>query len=282
MKKSINQWAFPESLSLKDSLRLAKEAGFGGIEFTIAEEGIVNLKTTEEEAKKIAIEVKENGLEVASLATGLFWKYSLTSNRPEVSEKAKSIVKKMLQMGSWLGTDAILVVPGSVNVLWEPDSEIVPYDTAYHRAKEALKELAPFAEELKVYIGVENVWNKMLLSPLEMKRFIEEIDSDYVKVYFDVGNVLISGYPEHWIRILGKLIKRVHLKDFKTSIGNIQGFCNLLEGDANWKEVIKALSEVGYDSFLTAEIMPPYKYYPEALLYHTSLSMDKILSLFLD
>jgi hexulose-6-phosphate isomerase len=109
-----------------------------------------------------------------------------------------------------------------------------------------------------------------------MKRFVEEIGSEYVKVYFDVGNILIIGFPEMWIRILGKLIKRIHLKDFKLSVGNINGFCDLLEGDVNWYEVIKALKEIGYDSYLTAEL-GPYKCYPETKIYNTSLAMDKIL-----
>ncbi|MGB9677847.1 MAG: sugar phosphate isomerase/epimerase family protein, partial [Candidatus Ratteibacteria bacterium] len=119
-------------------------------------------------------------------------------------------------------------------------------------------------------------WNKFLLSPIEMKKYVEEIGSEYVKVYFDVGNILVIGFPEMWIRILGRLIKRIHLKDFKLSIGNINGFCDLLEGDVNWPEVIKALKEIGYNSYLTAEV-GPYKYFPETKIYNTSLAMDKIL-----
>ncbi len=136
------------------------------------------------------------------------------------------------------------------------------------------------AERYRVTIGIENVWNKFLLSPLEMRDFVDKIGSRYVGCYFDVGNVLLTGYPEQWIRILGERIKRVHLKDFKISIGNINGFCNLLEGDANWKEVIKALKEIKYDSYLTAEIVPPYRQYPQALIYNISKNMDFILDRF--
>ena len=279
MKKSVNQWAFPGGLSLGECLKLASDTGFEAVELAIAEEGTLNLDVTKEKTEKVAEEVRNAGLEVASLATGLFWKYSLTSSSKDVSGRAKEIVVKMLNVASWLGTDAILVVPGCVNVPWDPASEVVPYEVAYERAREALRELAPVAQKFEVHIGVENVWNNMLLSPLEMRKFIEEIDNPYVGVYFDVGNVLITGFPEHWISILGKIIKRIHLKDFKTSVGNINGFCNLLEGDVNWQEVIKALKEIGYDSYVTAEIMPPYKCCPETLLSHTSLSMDKILCL---
>ena len=117
-----------------------------------------------------------------------------------------------------------------------------------------MKELAPDAEAAGVVIGLENVWNKFLLSPLEMRDFLDKVGSDYVKAYFDIGNVVVNGYPEHWIRILGSRIARVHVKDFRTIVGNINGFVDLLGGDVNFPEVVKALREVGYDSYLTAEM----------------------------
>jgi hexulose-6-phosphate isomerase len=130
--------------------------------------------------------------------------------------------------------------------------------------------------ERDVYIGIENVWNKFLLSPLEMRNFIDEVGSGYVGSYFDVGNVLQYSYPEYWIEILGKRIKKVHIKDFDTSIGNINGFKPLLQGDVNWRKVVKALMDVEYDSFITAELSP-YKTCPEQLVYDTSRHMDEIL-----
>ncbi|MCS7066570.1 MAG: sugar phosphate isomerase/epimerase, partial [Fimbriimonadales bacterium] len=143
----------------------------------------------------------------------------------------------------------------------------VPYDVAYARAQDALKRLAPEAEQRRVYIAVENVWNRFLLSPLEMARFIDEIGSEWVSVYFDAGNVLAFGYPQHWIRILGKRIKRVHVKDFRTDIGNIQGFCNPLQGDLPWMEVRAALESVGYEGYITAEVSG-YRAFPELGLRH--------------
>jgi len=92
-----------------------------------------------------------------------------------------------------------------------------------------------------------------------------------------VGNVLLTGYPEHWIKILGKRIKKVHIKDFRREAGGIKGFVDLLEGDVNWKKVISALKDVGYDDYITAEIIPAYSHYPEVLIYNTSRSMDYIL-----
>lgn len=275
MKKSINIGAAPGNMGFEEKLNLIKDAGFEAVELNLAEEGILTIESTETDVTKVKETVLNSGLEIASVLAGSFWKYPLTSGNPEIRKKGEDLLAKGIQICNWLGTDALLVVPGVVQADWAA-SEIVRYDTAYQRSQESIKKAVPLAEELKVYICVENVWNKFLLSPLEMKKFVEELDSEYVKVYFDVGNVLINAFPEMWIRILGKLIKRIHLKDFKTSVGNITGFCNLLEGDVNWPEVIKALKETGYDGYLTAEI-GPYKFYPETQMYHTSLSIDKIL-----
>ena len=283
MKKSINYWSFAEKLtdgskmSLKDCMEQAKEAGFEAIELTVAEEGELSLNSTRKEVEKIVQVAKEVGIELSSLATGLFWDYSLSSSNDKVKDKAKGIVKKMLELASYLGVDTILVVPGAVDVFFKPAGEVVPYDVAYERSLESLRECLDTAEKYKVNIGIENVWNKFLLSPLEMRDFIDKLGSDYLGAYFDVGNTLLTGYPEHWIRILGKRIKKVHIKDFKRAIGNVNGFCDLLEGDVNWAEVMKALREIGYNDYITAEILPPYSQHPEALIYNTSRSMDFIL-----
>ena len=276
MKKSVNLWILPGNIKFEDGLKMIKDAGFEAVEVNTSEEGgILNLNCKEDEAKKVSEIIRKNGLEIASLLVGQFWKYPLSSSNSEIRKKGEELLEKGIKIANWLGTDAILVVPGVVASL-SGDGEIVNYDIAYKNSQESIKKYVELAEKNNVYICVENVWNKFLLSPLEMKRFVEEIGSEYVKVYFDVGNILIIGFPEMWIRILGKLIKRIHLKDFKLSIGNINGFCDLLEGDVNWPEVIKALKEIGYDSYLTAEL-GPYKHYPETKIYNTSLAMDKIL-----
>ncbi len=283
MKKSISYWSFPggvedkSPLDFEGCLKKAKEAGFEGIELVVAETGELNLNSTRQDLGRIVQMAKDVGIELSSLATGLLWDYSLTSSDGKTREKAKDIVRKMLEFASYLGVDTILVIPGTVDVFFKPDAEVVPYDLAYKRSLEALKECIPTAERYKVSIGIENVWNKFLLSPLETKDFIDKIGSPYLGAYFDVGNTLLTGYPEHWIRVLGKRIKKVHIKDFKTAMGNINGFVDLLEGDVNWTEVMKALGEIGYDGWLTAEILPPYSQHPEALLYNTSTSMDFIL-----
>jgi len=277
VKKSISYWSFPGNLSLEQCFALAKKAGFEAIEVALPSGKDITLESKKEDLLKVRESAKKAGLELSSLASGLFWDFSLTAGDPKVREKAKDIARKMLEFASWLEVDTILVVPGAVNVFFNPGSETVPYDVAYERALQAMKELAPAAEKYRVNIGLENVWNKFLLSPLEMRDFIDKVNSPFVGAYFDVGNVLQTGFPEQWIRILGKRIRKVHLKDFRTAVGNVNGFVDLMEGDVDWPEVIKALREVGYDGYLTAEMMPVYKTISEALIYQTSQALDLIL-----
>jgi hexulose-6-phosphate isomerase len=134
------------------------------------------------------------------------------------------------------------------------------------------------AERYRVNIGIENVWNKFLLSPLEFRDFIDRIDSPYVGCYYDVANTLLTGYPDQWIRILGsERIKKVHVKDFRTKIGTLEGFVDLLAGDVDFKAVIAALKEIGYDDYLTAEMIPVYHQYSDQIIYNTAASLDRII-----
>ena len=275
MKKGISIWSFPNQ-PLKESFALAKAAGFEGVEVALAEDGEINLTTTAEELAAIKKAADEAGIRLYSVASGLYWDYWLNDDCEEMREKAKAIVRRQLEVAKALGCESILVLPGCVNAFSAPD-KVIDYATTYQRSLAALLELKPYAEELQVEIGLENVWNKFLVSPVEMKEFVEKIDSPYVGSYFDVGNVLINGYPEHWIRILGDKIKKVHFKDYRVAAGGLHGFVDLLSGDVNWPEVIKALDEIGYTGWVTAEMIPAYTHHSDAIIYNTSYSMDRIL-----
>ncbi len=260
MKISANYWIFEGGLDgtlpIADAMKQASQLGFDGIELCIASQGVLNQKTTQAECETFCEEAQKNGLEISGVASGESWGRSPTSNDPEVRQSIIDFTKKALQITKWLGTDAYLFVPGAVDVFFLPDGEVVPYDVCYQRAMDSIFQIAPTAEKLGVSIAVENVWNKFLLSPLEMRSFIDQFHSRNVGAYFDVGNVLLTGYPEQWIRILGSRIKRIHIKDFKRSIGTIDGFVDLLEGDVDFEAVKKALAEIGYDGFVTAEMLP--------------------------
>ena len=275
MKKGISIWSFAGA-DIRENLKLARDAGFDGVELALNETGEFSLDSTKEEVLAIKEFGESLGLEFYSVASGLYWTYNYTSANPDNVNKAKAITKKQLEVASWLGCDTILVVPGAVEVAFDR-GEVVEYDVAYERALAALRELAPYAEKLGVAIGVENVWNEFLLSPMEMARFIDEVGSDFVGSYFDIGNVLYIGHPEHWIKILGKRIKKVHFKDYRRAAGDLYGFVDLLSGEVNWPAVMAKLAEIGYDNWVTAEMLPPYTHYPEAILYNTSTAMDYII-----
>ena len=277
MKKGISYWSFADG-SLADNLKLARDAGFDGVELAINDTGEIHLESTKEDMAKVKALMEQNGLSTYSVANTLSWTYLFTSSCEESRKKAIEVLKKQIQVASWLDCDTVLVVPGAVGVDFLPVEEVVDYDIAYERSFTAIDSVKDFAKDHGVAIGVENVWNKFLLSPLEMRDFIDKFDSDYVGAYFDVGNVLYSGYPDQWIRILGKRIKKVHFKDFRRSVGTIDGFVDLLAGDVDYPAVIQALKDVGYDGWVTGEMIPPYQRYPDQILYNTSKSMDRILS----
>jgi L-ribulose-5-phosphate 3-epimerase len=268
VKIGINRWTLPPSLSLEACFQMAKRAGFDSIEINIAEDGELNLQSSETDVKTIVRSAASAGIELSSLSTGLGWKYPLAAADPAAREKAQDVVRKSLEVAQWMGVDTILVVPGVVNA----DNA---YDDVYTWAQEGLKKLAGEAERRKIAIGVENVWNKFLLSPLEFARFVDEIGSAYVGAYFDAGNVLVYGYPDQWIRILGSRIKKVHVKDFKANIGNISAFCNPLQGDVPWAKVRAALESIGYDEYVTAEV-EGYKHHPEIGLKHIAESLRTV------
>lgn len=278
MKKSISYWSFPGGLEctapLADCFKEAKALGYEAVEPALGGTGELTPETTKSECEAVAAAAAAAGIEMSSLATGLFWDTSLTAGDPAVREKALGIGRHLIEKAAWLGLDAVLVVPGAVDVFFLPDAEKVPYDVCYQRSLEAMKALAPAAEKHKVKIGIENVWNKFLLSPLEMRDFIDAVGSPYVGAYFDIGNVMLTGFPQHWIKILDKRLVRIHIKDFDCAVGNINGFVDLLEGSVPWPEAMAALKEVGYNSYITAEMIPP----ADGLLEKTSKAMDKIFS----
>lgn len=277
MKKGINIWSFGDGTPIKDAIATAKDAGFDGIELALNETGELGLEASDADLAEIKQRLSDAGLELAGLATGLYWSYAMTSESEANRTKAIDVCKKQIETAAKLGADAILVIPGAVGVDFIPGSEVVPYDKAYDRALEAISKLAPEAAAARVSIGIENVWNKFLLSPLEMRQFIDQVGSPWVGSYFDVGNTVITGYPEHWIRILGSRIKKVHFKDYRRQAGGLHGFVDLLAGDVDYPAVVAALTEIGYDGYVSAEMIPPYTHHAKQIIYNTSGAMDAIL-----
>lgn len=291
IKKGINIWSFNGNNTIEECMRIGKDAGFEGIELVMSKTGALSLESTDEEILAIKALSEEIGIQICSLATGLYWEYSLTANDPQIREKGKAVVRRQIDIAALLGVDCILVCPGTVGVDFRPEdvvpdtdnvtffagSEVIDYDVAYERSQAALKELAPYAEEKGVIIGIENIWNKFLLSPMEFRSFLDEIGSDYVGAFLDVGNMMLYGYPQHWIKILNKRIKKVHFKDYRRDAKGLAGFVDLLAGDVDWDLVVDAFEAVGYDGWASAECCPNYRLYTNQIIYNASAAMDCIL-----
>ncbi len=280
MLKSITLRAFPTGLTTRQCLELARQAGYHGVELNLELGLEYTLDSTQAELAELRRQVAEVGLQVSSVYSRQQWLHPITSQNPETRRRGQAVIEQLVIAAACVGAEAVLVLPGAVdNSLFAAEPEIVPYDVAYRNALGTVQAASAVAAQHSITLALENVWGKFLLSPLEFSRFIDDADSQWVGAYFDVGNVLRTGFPEHWIPILGRRLKRVHFKDFRRSVDTLGGFVNLLEGDVNWPAVRQALADIGYNSWVTVEVLPPYRYHPERLIYETSASLDAILGL---
>lgn len=282
MKKAINIWSFFGPWNLEEKCKIAAEAGFSGIEIDLTEDGPVDFKKSGKELADVRKTAEAAGLEPTGLACALYWGANAASADEQNRKKADEILSRQIECAAALGLDSILVIPGTVGADFIPDCEIVPYADAWDRARAFIERALPQAGKAGVTICIENVWNKFLISPLEMKQFIDSFSSDAVAAYFDVGNALGVGYPEHWIPILGERIKRVHFKDYRINVGSVDGFCDLLSGDVNWPAVVGELRKIGYKDWVAPEMIPPlpfYKHCPEVLIHNSYRALDSILKL---
>jgi hexulose-6-phosphate isomerase len=204
----------------------------------------------------------------------------LTSNDPEKRNRGLELAGLIGQAAADMGVENVLVVPGAVHIPWRDDHEPVPNDVCDDRAKKAIGALVKKAEKTKTFLNIENIFfNGYLMTPMEMNQFVDSFGSPYVRVHFDTGNIAMFQHAEHWVRILGKRTKNVHLKEFtkKGTDYSLETFRPLLDGTTNWPAVTEELEQAGYDGFLTFEYFHPYLHYPEALIWQTSDSLDRIL-----
>jgi L-ribulose-5-phosphate 3-epimerase len=282
MKKSINLWAFPypDRMNLRECLQLAKDAGFDGIELNYDLESDLSPKSKTKEFTAIRKMADKIGIAISGVCSFLFWPYPLTSNDPKERARGMELAGLMTQAAHDLGTDNLLVVPGAVHMPWREDHDPTPNDLCDKRARAAIGKLLPKAEKLNVHLNIENIFfNGYLMTPQEMIDFVDSFESAHVQVHFDTGNIMLFQFPEHWIRLLGKRIRNVHLKEFtkKGTDHSLESFRPLLDGTTNWPAVIEAFEETGYDRYLTFEYFHPYPHYPEALIHQTSDSLDRML-----
>ena len=263
-------------------MQLAKDAGFDGIELNYDLENDLSPKSGTREYTAIRKLAEKIGIEISGICSFLYWPYPLTSNDPKERARGLELAGMMTQAAHDLGTENALVVPGAVHMPWREDHDPTPNDLCDRRAREAIGKLVPLAEKLKVSLNIENIFfNGYLMTPDEMNRFVDHFQSEYVKIHFDTGNIMMFQFPEHWIPILGERIKNVHLKEFtkKGTDFSLETFRPLLDGTTDWPAVIEAFDRVGYDGYLTFEYFHPYPHYPEALIYQTADSLDRMLGI---
>jgi len=256
LRKALQLGMLPKELPDADKFKLAKRCGFEGVEaYPMSDLGA---------ARQLGQLARQAGVPIHSIVYG-GWHAPFSDPDPKVIKKALAGMKNALRSAKALGAEVVLLVPAVV-------TERVGYADAYQRSQEHIRKLLPLAQQLGVTIAVENVWNKFLLSPLEFARYVDEFESPYLKAYFDVGNVIIFGFAQDWIRTLGKRIVRIHLKDFKR-----RGYqwTNLLDGDVNWHQVRRALEEIGYAGFMTTELSGG----DEAYLKDLSKRIDRIIAM---
>src|SRR5437879_5114101 len=239
IRKAVEFSMLPRSLSVAERLQLARDAGFEAIECPTMTEPAA--------AEEVLAASRKAGLPIHSVMNQAHWGSPLSSADPAVVEKSMEGMRTSLHNAKLWGADTVLLVPAVVN----PETT---YAQAWARSQRQIRKLIPLAAELKVIIGIEEVWNKFLLSPLEFARYVDEFKSPWIRAYFDVGNVAISGYPQDWIRTLGKRIVKLHIKDFKFDKRECARWTPLREGELNWPEVYKALAAIGYSGSATVEL----------------------------
>ena len=256
-KGIIESMIAPKTLSMADKFQIAKDTGFDVVECHTEEDP--------KRAEEIRNAAEKTGVRVHSVMNSAHWKFPLSAGDPQVVATSMKGMETSLRNAKLWGADTVLLVPAVVN----PETS---YTEAWTRSQAQIKKLIPLAQELKVVIAVEDVWNKFLLSPKEFNEYVDSFRSPWVKAYFDVGNIVFYGYPQDWIRTLGNRIVRLHFKDFRFRDRRAE-FVPLREGDINWKAVHQALTDIGYKGIATVEVQGGEK----AAIAEISRRLDMIL-----
>lgn len=258
-KKAVIYYMLPK-MPPADQFKLVRDTGFDGVEMP----PMADRKVCEE----MRTAAEKAGIRLHSVIYG-GWGAPLSSPDPAVVEKGIREVTEALDSAKYFGADNILLVPAVVNAQTR-------YMDAYTRSQKQIRRLIPLAEERKVMICVEEVWNNFLLSPMEFAQYVDSFRSPYVQAYFDVGNVMAFGWPQDWIRTLGKRIRKVHIKDYKGGPGLGLGhkWAHLREGSIDWVEVRRAFADIGYEGYLTTELAAG----DEAYLRDLSARLDKVIA----
>jgi len=261
---------------LRNPFRFTFRPGSSPQQLWLGDVAWFQMTTTDAQVRDLRRKVENAGLVVSNVSTGLHWASPLSARDPAVRAQAARIVERQIETATLLGTDAILVVAGLV-------TDEVPYNEVYQRCVEALRPLGEKAARAGVKIGCENcnAEQRFLLSPREFWQFLNDVNNAAVGIHLDVGNIHDTGFAEQWIEIHGPRITRIHLKDVlkhRGRSGDQSVYTNLFLGDNNWPAIRAALTKVGYDGWLIAEMEARYRYAPDQQFYDTAQAMDRLIS----
>jgi L-ribulose-5-phosphate 3-epimerase len=273
-EKGICSVIFPDAMPVEDYFAAARNAGFAGVELPLG--NAIAMDVSAERLDRIAEAAGKAKCSIVSLwLSGPLSSNPLNSADPAKRAHGAATVRRAVDIACALHCGALLLVPARLGSGGRLDTG---YEDTWNRVTESLRPVIPYAAEHKVCITPENVWNKFLVSPLEMRSFVDQFHSPYLQTHFDTGNIMQYGFPQDWILTLGPRIRRVHLKDYKLSSRAEQGrFVPLLEGDVDWKAVMAAFVKTGYRGFLS----PEYSYDagdPDQIR-KISAAVDKLLAL---
>ena len=244
IKKGLGFWMIKEELSLLDKFKLVKDLGFDGIEFN---------SPLDLPLKDLLDARDKTGVEIPSTVNKDHWGKPISDPDPAIRQFTIDSMARSLEQTKELGGDTVLLVPGVV-------SDTVSYKTAYDNALDSIRKMIPHAEKTGVKIALENVWNNFILSPIEAKDFLDKIDHPLVGWYFDLGNILRYGWPDHWLEVLGDKVFKLHVKEYSKKIMNEQGLgkgfnVELTQGDVNWSQVMKTIKDINYKGqYMTLEV----------------------------
>lgn len=279
LKTGYSFFSFAENVDLQTAFEHTAKAGYDGAELIFGTNGYLTPHTSAKDIMRIQKMAADKGLSIPSVGVWSLWENNLVSDNPLIRQRAEDIILKQIEAAHLLGAKTILIVPGYVGCDFVKEPEKIHYDKAWERAQNAFAKLAPVAQSAGIKIGVENVWNKFLLSPLELVRFIDEINNKNFGIYFDVGNCLYIGYPEHWIEIFAHRIVQIHLSDYRCSQTGLGAFVDLFAGDVDFCAVAKALAVIEYEGYLVLEMLPNYKQFPEISCFSNKYAVDKIIDM---
>ncbi|MEZ5978590.1 MAG: sugar phosphate isomerase/epimerase family protein [Planctomycetota bacterium] len=243
VRRSLKWGMVGEGDSVLAKFRMLAELGYDGVELD---------SPSYADLDEVLAAIEETGVVVPGVVNSMHWIKTLGDRDAAVRAEGVKFLETALRDAKKVGATTVLLVPAVVG----PD---VSYRDAWERSQAEIRRVLPLAAELGVTIAFENVWNNFLLSPLEAARYVDELESEWVGWYLDIGNVVHYGWPEHWVEALGTRIVKCDVKDYSRGKCNNEGLWHgfdveIGEGDANYPRVMKALDRIGYRGWFSAEV----------------------------